>query len=71
MAQIREIHEALEKVTRPSNGWNKSLLALIKVEHAARKATAAAALESGRIESRKSPAAKNAGLRSEERTALR
>jgi hypothetical protein len=37
MAQIRETHEAAEKVTRPSNGWNKSLQAL-KAEHASRKA---------------------------------
>lgn len=69
MAQIREIHEALEKVTRPSNGWNKSLQAL-KAEHAACKATAGAALGSGKIEFPKSPAAKNTGLRSEERTLL-
>ncbi|MDP3165716.1 MAG: tyrosine-type recombinase/integrase [Hydrogenophaga sp.] len=37
MAQIREIHEALEKITHPTNGWNKSLQAL-KAEHALRKA---------------------------------
>ena len=37
MAQIRELHEALEKITQPTNGWNKSLQAL-KAEHAVRKA---------------------------------
>ena len=37
MAQIRELHEALEKITQPTNGWNKSLQAL-KAEHALRKA---------------------------------
>lgn len=37
MAQIRELHEALEKITKPSNGWNKSLQAL-KAENALRKA---------------------------------
>ena len=37
MAQNREIHEALEKITRPATGWNKSLQAL-KAEHASRKA---------------------------------
>ena len=36
MAQIRELHEALEKITQPTNGWNKSLQAL-KAEHALRK----------------------------------
>lgn len=40
MAQIRELHEALEKITRPSSGWNKSLQAL-KAENALRKAKAA------------------------------
>lgn len=38
MAQIRELHEALEKITRPSTGWNKSLQAL-KAENALRKAS--------------------------------
>lgn len=28
MAQIMEIHDALEKITQPSNGWNKSLQTL-------------------------------------------
>lgn len=28
MAQIRELHDALEKLTQLSNGWNKSLQAL-------------------------------------------
>jgi hypothetical protein len=39
MAQIRELHDALEKITQPSSGWNKSLQAL-KAENAVRKATA-------------------------------
>ena len=38
MAQIRELHEALEKITRPSNGWIKSLQAL-KAENAWGKAS--------------------------------
>ncbi|MBX3610761.1 MAG: tyrosine-type recombinase/integrase [Hydrogenophaga sp.] len=59
MAQIREIHEALEKITRPSNGWNKSLQAL-KAEHAARKATAGPGIAPGETESRKSPAGRPA-----------
>jgi hypothetical protein len=37
MAQIMEIHAALEKITQPSNGWNKSLQTL-KAENALRKA---------------------------------
>jgi hypothetical protein len=37
MAQIREMHDALEKITQPSNGWNKSLQTL-KAENALRKA---------------------------------
>jgi hypothetical protein len=28
MAQIRELHAAVEKIARPSNEWNKSLEAL-------------------------------------------
>ena len=38
MAQIMEIHAALEKITQPSNGWNKSLQALRAEAAAARKA---------------------------------
>lgn len=37
MAQIIEMHAALEKITQPSNGWNKSLQTL-KAENALRKA---------------------------------
>lgn len=37
MAQIRELHAALEKISKPSNDWNKSLQAL-RAEAAARKA---------------------------------
>jgi len=37
MAQIIEMHGALEKITQPSNGWNKSLQTL-KAENALRKA---------------------------------
>ena len=37
MAQIMEMHGALEKITQPSNGWNKSLQTL-KAENALRKA---------------------------------
>jgi len=36
-AQIREMHDALEKITQPSNGWNKRLQTL-KAENALRKA---------------------------------
>lgn len=56
MAQIREIHEALEKITRPSNGWNKSLQAL-KAEHAARKHASSAVSLLPQSQSRKSPVA--------------
>lgn len=37
MAQIREIHEALEKIAKPSSTWNRSLQSL-KAEAAARRA---------------------------------
>jgi len=37
MAQIRELHAALEMISKPSNDWNKSLQAL-RAEAAARKA---------------------------------
>jgi hypothetical protein len=37
-AQIREIHDALEKITKPSNTWNCSLQSL-KAEAAARRAS--------------------------------
>jgi hypothetical protein len=37
MAQIRGIYEALEKITKPSNKWNRSLQSL-KAEAAARRA---------------------------------
>lgn len=42
MAQIRELHDALEKISKPSIGWNKSLQAL-RAEAAARKAQAVGA----------------------------
>jgi integrase len=36
MAQLRELHDALQKISTPSNGWNKSLQAL-RAEAAARR----------------------------------
>lgn len=41
MAQILELHEALEKISKPTGGWNKSLQALRAEAAAARKARAA------------------------------
>lgn len=40
MAQILELHGALEKISKPSNGWNMSLQAL-RGEAPARRAAAA------------------------------
>jgi integrase len=42
MAQIRELYEALQKITQPSSGWNKSLQAL-KADSALRRAQLARA----------------------------
>jgi hypothetical protein len=42
MAQIRELYEALQKITQPSSGWNKSLQAL-KADNALRRAQLASA----------------------------
>lgn len=41
MAQIMELHDALEKISKPSGGWNKSLQALRAEAAVARKARAA------------------------------
>ncbi|HSV79470.1 MAG TPA: hypothetical protein VLK85_09730 [Ramlibacter sp.] len=63
MAQIRELHAAREKITKPSNAWNKGLQAL-RAEAAARKAQRAAGGPAGSAPSQvpqKSPS-KSKGL---------
>lgn len=59
MAQIKELFDALEKVAKPANSWNRSLHSL-KAEAAARRVEqAGGTLAEG--ESRKSPAGKEKG----------
>lgn len=63
MEKILELRDAMEKITKPANGWNKSLQAL-RAEAAARKAQRAVGVLAGSAPSQvpKKPRSNDKGL---------